>query len=152
MGLGKEGKNMALLGSKNPRWKGGKNRFPACTLCGKRLSYYSKKEEPKCHSCMCKTAPWGKAHFNFKGYMTSGKGGHKEVSETWKRKLLERDGYKCVHCGESNRHVLQGCHLKPRAKFPELAIDLDNGVILCANCHILQEKGFITFNYPYERN
>lgn len=81
--------------------------------------------------------------------MTSGKGGHKEISETWKKRLLKRDGFKCLHCGEDNIVVLQGCHLKPRASFWELAIDLDNGVTLCANCHILLDRKIINFTYPY---
>ena len=81
--------------------------------------------------------------------MTSGRGGHKEVSETWKKRLLKRDGFKCINCGETNRVVLQGCHLKPRATHWELAIDLDNGVTLCANCHILLDRNIINFTYPY---
>lgn len=144
--------NKNRFGENNPRWKGGKERHPNCANCGRKLSYTSKRitSTPQmCHTCRCDNWPWGKESPNWTGYGTSGKSS-KDISETWKKRLLKRDK-RCLNCGESRRVLLQGCHLKSRAQFPELAIDLDNGVILCANCHLLLDNNIIKFTYPYRQ-
>ena len=55
----------------------------------------------------------------------------------WKTKVKERDDYTCraqLSCnGETN--YLHVHHIKPRSKYPELAVELDNGITLCGNCH-----------------
>lgn len=135
------GKNR--IGPNSPSWKGGKAK---CVKCGKRMSYYRCNKEmakdPICMKCRKKGFnPWGKEHFNFKGYCTSKN--RKERLETWKRKLLERDKYQCINCGYKNMEVLQGAHIIAKSIRPDLAIDLNNGITLCANCHILFDKGLI---------
>lgn len=53
----------------------------------------------------------------------------------WRRKVIARDGHTCrAHqCGETgNLHVH---HIKPCAKYPDFATELDNGITLCGNCH-----------------
>ena len=53
----------------------------------------------------------------------------------WKNKVKHRDGNACRRCGfENNLHVH---HIKPFKKYPEFAIELDNGLTLCGNCHSL---------------
>ena len=53
----------------------------------------------------------------------------------WKNAVKRRDGSACRKCGfESNLHIH---HIKPCAKYPEFAIELDNGLTLCGNCHSL---------------
>lgn len=51
----------------------------------------------------------------------------------WKRAVLERDGYKCVWCFATES--LEVDHIKPFAYFPELRFAIDNGRVLCHNCH-----------------
>ena len=53
----------------------------------------------------------------------------------WKNEVKRRDGNACRRCGfENNLHVH---HIKPFKKYPEFAIELDNGLTLCGNCHSL---------------
>lgn len=46
---------------------------------------------------------------------------------------MERDKNKCVLCGSRER--LEVDHIKPFALFPHLAIDINNGRVLCHECH-----------------
>lgn len=53
----------------------------------------------------------------------------------WKNEVKHRDSNTCRRCGfENNLHVH---HIKPFKKYPEFAIELDNGLTLCGNCHSL---------------
>lgn len=53
-------------------------------------------------------------------------------------KVLAKQGY-CERCyslkGEKNIFKLEVHHVKPWSKFPELAYDLDNLDVLCADCN-----------------
>jgi len=64
-------------------------------------------------------------------------------SQAWlnlRRQVLERDGNRCACCGASPTHdpnvVLHVDHIKPRSKYPELALDINNLQILCAACNL----------------
>lgn len=53
----------------------------------------------------------------------------------WKNEVKRRDSNACRRCGfENNLHVH---HIKPFKKYPEFAVELDNGLTLCGNCHSL---------------
>ena len=53
----------------------------------------------------------------------------------WKNEVKRRDGNACRRCNfESNLHVH---HIKPFKKYPQFAVELDNGLTLCGNCHSL---------------
>lgn len=66
-----------------------------------------------------------------------------EASESdlakWARDVKEADNWTCVLCGQK----ADGCywsrpeahHIKPRSLFPELALDVTNGITLCRRCH-----------------
>lgn len=51
----------------------------------------------------------------------------------WRKDVLERDNGKCVLCG-LNKNV-EVDHIKPLALFPELALKIANGRVLCSKCH-----------------
>ena len=51
----------------------------------------------------------------------------------WKDKILKRDNYKCVLCGENKN--LEIDHIKPLVLYPHLALDINNGRVLCQKCH-----------------
>jgi len=50
---------------------------------------------------------------------------------------LKRDGARCCCCGASPKDgvVMHVDHIKPRRKFPHLALDLDNLQVLCEVCN-----------------
>jgi len=58
----------------------------------------------------------------------------------WKRIVIERDGHKCVLCGEDKN--LQIDHIKSFALFPELRTNPSNGRTLCLRCHKRETKIF----------
>ena len=47
--------------------------------------------------------------------------------------IFTRDGRVCAHCGSVER--LQIDHIKPRSKFPELALEQTNLQVLCWPCN-----------------
>ena len=54
-------------------------------------------------------------------------------------KVLEKYGCECMMCGRSrkvHKVVLHVDHIKPRSKYPELALDFNNLQILCEDCNI----------------
>ena len=65
-------------------------------------------------------------------------------SPEWKRvryQVLKRDGGKCQCCGRSAKQgaVMNVDHIKPRLKYPKLALKMSNLQTLCASCN--QGKG-----------
>ena len=60
----------------------------------------------------------------------------------WRSAVFERDGYRCAICGEVGGR-LNAHHIKPFAKYPDLRLDIDNGITLCEECHkeVHRKKG-----------
>jgi hypothetical protein len=54
---------------------------------------------------------------------------------SWRMNVLRRDKFICQDCGIDDIAVLSAHHIEPRRKRPDLALDIANGVTLCANCH-----------------
>lgn len=77
--------------------------------------------------------------------------------QRWRQEVRQRDKNTCRVCGV--HHNLHIHHIKPLDKYPEFAIELDNGLTLCGNCHSLLNskeestnlQGFIK-KYPYPRD
>jgi hypothetical protein len=64
---------------------------------------------------------------------------------TWRKQVLDRDGYKCIWCNTTER--LEADHIKPFCDFPELRFELSNGRTLCRKCHQTTE----TYTYKMRR-
>jgi len=54
-------------------------------------------------------------------------------SKKWALAVRERDGHKCVECGETER--LHSHHVKSWKSHPELRFEVSNGLTLCSMCH-----------------
>jgi hypothetical protein len=55
----------------------------------------------------------------------------------WSKAVKARDGA-CIDCGSTEQ--LEAHHLVAKAKFPEVATELWNGITLCRKCHIAEHK------------
>lgn len=63
------------------------------------------------------------------------------ASEQWNRlryQAFKKYGNRCACCGASplSGAVMHVDHIKPRHRFPELSLDIDNLQILCEACNI----------------
>lgn len=53
-----------------------------------------------------------------------------------KKKLYERQGGRCPHCGQAFEfEVMELHHVLPLSRFPELGVSIRNGIVLCHKCH-----------------
>lgn len=82
-----------------------------------------KKSNPKCILAMAKKNK------------ENGKGRQSYNYSEWRRKVLERDGSKCVKC--QKQHEKMHCHhIVPWKDNKELRFSMENGETLCASCHM----------------
>lgn len=58
---------------------------------------------------------------------------------TWKASVYIRDNYTCQRCDVTNC-VIHAHHIRSAKDFPELRLEVDNGICLCAKCHKLIHK------------
>lgn len=88
----------------------------------------------------------GEKHWNWKGGITKE---NKRIRSTgkwkeWRKEVFKRDNYTCQECDK------KGGYLHPHHPIPvkeclalnwkEEIFDIDNGVTLCASCHLTTEK------------
>ena len=95
----------------------------------------------------------GKNHWNWKGGISFGKRRTKELEyRLWRQAVFERDEFACIKCGNNKSGNLEADHIKPWALFPELRYAIDNGQILCINCHKEKSRAdkMIYFNEKYQ--
>ena len=64
----------------------------------------------------------------------------------WRSNVYERDNYTCQCCG-SRGERLNAHHLHSFAKYPELRLDVNNGITLCTKCHDATEAGSLHHTY-----
>ncbi len=53
----------------------------------------------------------------------------------WRLAVYQRDGFRCVGCGDERGHNLQAHHKMSFAGYPDSRFDVSNGVTLCKKCH-----------------
>ena len=63
------------------------------------------------------------------------RGIEKTLHEGWARRVKERDGMRCVACGEGGGEM-HAHHVRPVSLHPYLSLHVPNGVTLCRECHL----------------
>jgi len=61
----------------------------------------------------------------------------------WREMILARDNWTCQNCGKRSGKefvYLVSHHIKSWIEYPELRYDINNGIILCRECHLLIHK------------
>jgi len=64
------------------------------------------------------------------------------TSDEWRKlrvRVLEKYDCSCMMCGRSPKHhriIIHVDHIKPRSKYPELALEFNNLQLLCEDCNI----------------
>ena len=52
-----------------------------------------------------------------------------------KQQVRIRDDYTCQICGFREPEIMIVDHIKPKCKYPELELEMNNLITLCPNCH-----------------
>lgn len=73
----------------------------------------------------------------------------KEVKD-WKKRVLERDNFICQCCGQSGGKLVVH-HINNFSEFEELRTVVDNGIVLCEDCHNLFHKKYGYYGNTYEQ-
>lgn len=55
--------------------------------------------------------------------------------QAWRAAVFARDGFACQQCGDARGGNLHAHHIKTYAEYPEMRLDVTNGVTLCGDCH-----------------
>lgn len=79
----------------------------------------------------------GENHPNWNGGSSKGyKKGYRDnlAYKKWRTSVFERDGYTCQGCGITGVYITAH-HIKSFAKYPELRLEISNGLTLCEDCH-----------------
>lgn len=140
-----------LTKDRHHNWTGGK---PRCIDCGKQLARYKAKRCRKCRGLWLRIP---ENNWNF-GRKFSKHGIKRTVYRfirdcerynEWRLSVFRRDGYRCKMCGDNK--ILNANHIK---RFIDILIenniktvkkaysckelwDINNGITLCVNCHLL---------------
>ena len=69
----------------------------------------------------------------------------------WRIKVFQRDHFICQLCGQRGGE-LECHHIRPKYKFPDLILVIDNGCTLCKFCHrTIVTKREEKFYYIFDR-
>lgn len=124
------------------------NKIEIKCKCGEifitKFCYFKNESKRQCNKCGIKLKS-GENHPFWNGGVTSE--GHKirnsnEYSE-WRLSVFVRDNFTCQCCNDnskSSKTLLQVHHLLNFSDHPDLRLDLNNGIVLCKNCHDFSNK------------
>ncbi len=103
---------------------------PLSDLTKKKISESKKGTICSEESNKKRTDAWLEKGFTF--------GRRSRTYQKWRKKVLEKDEYKCTKCGSTeNLHIH---HIIPWKECVEKRMDINNGLTLCVSCHLSLEK------------
>lgn len=127
-------------GPNNPAWSGG-DRTKTCQHCAREFSQNPSStvatfRKQKFCSKACGDAG-GIRYFGPENSKWTGspRRKHRDSGHArWAKNVISRDLATCQRCG-ARETELQAHHIKPYHDHPELRLDVDNGLTVCAPCH-----------------
>jgi len=129
--------------SKECAWKGQMTTIPVeCEVCGKEIYKYKSAIE-RTNGNYCSKECYGIAKCSDE-YDPEGR----NVAEyrRWRKRILKRDNFTCQKCGE-NEDLLNVHHLQSYRDYPNLRLDISNGVTLCVDCHKKFHRLYGVYNF-----
>lgn len=104
-----------------------KRHARATTMLGKRHTPETRAKMSETHS--------GEKNHKWKGGITPALRRARQHAkyQQWRKLVFSRDGYRCQHCGATQK--LHAHHIKPFRDNPSLRLSVDNGLTLCQPCH-----------------
>ena len=109
-----------------------------CDICGDEffVSPSISSQRYCSRGCYAKAIE-GEKHPNWKGGITPLQQQIRSSPEykEWRKNVFERDDYTCQICGKRGGK-LHANHIKKFSEYPELRIELRNGVTVCIECHV----------------
>lgn len=77
----------------------------------------------------------------FTGFKKSERHRHMNSPEyiNWRNSVFKRDNYTCQDCGKTNCYI-EAHHKKSYAKYPNLRLQINNGITYCKKCHIKHDE------------
>lgn len=123
------------------RVRRGTNKCGRCSKKGGNQTSFKKNQVPhnKGQAGYGKWAKWypkGELNPAWKGGVTPKNKLFRKTPEykAWRAAILERDDYTCQFCSQRGG-ALHVDHIKPFAYYKELRLDINNGRVLCVDCH-----------------
>ena len=124
-------------------------KCPICNSLFEPRTRYNKFCSKDCYSLWQKTEEnRGENHPRWKGgeYRLSRK---RPEYKAWRTAVFERDDYICQGCFKRGG-ILNAHHIKTYKAYPELELDINNGVTLCKDCHYSIHSGSQRDEYPVQ--
>lgn len=123
-------------GEKHHRYK---RQKVICAECGKEFETIPSQQTRYCsHHCANLNTPHysGEDNPNWRGGLTSliCKLRTSKRYQEWRKAVFARDYYKCQDCGTRHK-FLHAHHIVPLSEDLTKALDLNNGLTLCIDCH-----------------
>jgi len=112
------------------------HNYARCCECGKSL-YYHITTPTKCQKCFNKSItneykyPTEESRQEM---LNNSKNTHKMDIFNWSRFVRDRDNYTCQVCG-NDTDKMDAHHLFDKTEYPQLVLELSNGVCMCKSCH-----------------
>jgi hypothetical protein len=110
--------------------------YNECSVCG--IESYWIKNSGKCKRCRIADMPKGENHYKWKedrSTLAKRQERNDMAYKEWRRKVWERDNYKCQLGNHNCSHKIEAHHIVEWSEDEGKRYDVDNGITLCKRHH-----------------